>query len=86
MSIISSVIHRSQLTISSVSWPVTTGHFGHPVFCGHKTFLLYCLRQTISRMVYKGLNTPLLNRILNLENLLTMIQGWYTTASKMDNQ
>ena len=34
----------------------------------------------------KGLNTPLLDRILNLKNLLTMIQGWYTTASKMDNQ
>jgi len=33
----------------------------------------------------KGLNTPL-DRILNLENPLTMIQGWYTTASKMDNQ
>jgi len=24
----SSVIHRSQLTVSSVSWPVTTGQFG----------------------------------------------------------
>jgi len=34
----------------------------------------------------KGLNTPLLNRILNLENPPTMIQGWYTTALKMDNQ
>jgi len=34
----------------------------------------------------KGLNTPLLNRILNLENPPTMIQGWYTTVSKMDNQ
>ena len=34
----------------------------------------------------KGLNTPLLDRIPNLENPLTMIQGWYTTASKMDNQ
>jgi len=34
----------------------------------------------------KGLNIPLLNRILNLENLLTRIQVWYTTASKMDNQ
>ena len=34
----------------------------------------------------KGLNTPLLNRILNLENPLTTIQGWYTIASKMDNQ
>jgi len=34
----------------------------------------------------KGLNTPLLNRILNLENPPTTIRGWYTTASKMDNQ
>jgi len=34
----------------------------------------------------KGLNTPLLNRILNLENPPTTIQDWYTTASKMDNQ
>jgi len=34
----------------------------------------------------KGLNTPLLDRILNLKNPPTMIQGWYTTASKMDNQ
>jgi len=34
----------------------------------------------------KGLNTSLLNRILNLENPLTTIQGWYTTALKMDNQ
>ena len=34
----------------------------------------------------KGLNTPLLDRILNLENPSTMIRGWYTTASKMDNQ
>jgi len=34
----------------------------------------------------KGLNTPLLDRILNLENPLTIIQGWYTTASKMNNQ
>jgi len=34
----------------------------------------------------KGLNTPLLDRILNLENPPTTIQGWYTTASKMDNQ
>jgi len=34
----------------------------------------------------RGLNTPLLDRILNLENPLTMIQGWYITASKMDNQ
>ena len=34
----------------------------------------------------KGLNTPLLDRILNLENPMTMIQGWYTTASKIDNQ
>jgi len=32
----------------------------------------------------KGLNTPLLNRILNLENPPTTIQGWYTTASKMN--
>jgi len=41
----SSVIHGSQLTVSSVSWPVTTGHFGHPVFCGHRTFLLYRLEK-----------------------------------------
>jgi len=34
----------------------------------------------------KGLNTPLLDRILNLENPPTTIRGWYTTASKMDNQ
>jgi len=34
----------------------------------------------------KGLNTPLLDRILNLENPLTTIQDWYITASKMDNQ
>jgi len=34
----------------------------------------------------KGLNTPLLNRILNLKNPPTTIQGWYTTASKIDNQ
>jgi len=34
----------------------------------------------------KGLSTPLLNRILNLKNPLTTIQGWYTTALKMDNQ
>jgi len=34
----------------------------------------------------KGLNIPLLNRILNFENPPTTIQGWYTTASKMDNQ
>jgi len=34
----------------------------------------------------KGLNTSLLNRILNLKNPLTMIQGWYTTASKINNQ
>jgi len=34
----------------------------------------------------KGLNTPLLDRILNLKNPPTMIQGWYTIASKMDNQ
>jgi len=34
----------------------------------------------------KVLNTPLLNRILNLENPLTTIQGWYTTALKMNNQ
>jgi len=34
----------------------------------------------------KELNTPLLNRIPNLENPLTTIQGWYTTALKMDNQ
>ena len=34
----------------------------------------------------KGLNTHLLDRILNLKNPPTTIQGWYTTASKMDNQ
>jgi len=34
----------------------------------------------------KGLNTPLLDRILNFENPPTTIQGWYTTASKIDNQ
>jgi len=34
----------------------------------------------------KGLNTPLFDRILNLENPPTTIQGWHTTASKMDNQ
>ena len=34
----------------------------------------------------KWLNTPLLDRILNLENPPTMIQGWYTIASKIDNQ
>jgi len=34
----------------------------------------------------KGLNTLLLVRILNLENPLTTIQGWYTTVLKMDNQ
>ena len=34
----------------------------------------------------KELNTPLLDRILNLKNPPTMIQGWYTIASKMDNQ
>ena len=34
----------------------------------------------------KGLNTPLLDKILNLENPLTKIQGWYTTALKIDNQ
>jgi len=33
----------------------------------------------------KGLNTPLLDRILNLENPPTTIRGWYTTVSKMDN-
>ena len=34
----------------------------------------------------KWLNVPLLDRILNLANPPTTIQGWYTTASKMDNQ
>jgi len=34
----------------------------------------------------KGINVPLLNKILNLENPPTMIVGWYTTASKLDNQ
>jgi len=34
----------------------------------------------------KGLNTLLLDRILNLKNPPTTIYGWYTTASKMDNQ
>jgi len=34
----------------------------------------------------KGLNTPLLDRILNLENPPTTIRGWYTTASKIDNK
>jgi len=34
----------------------------------------------------KELNTPLLDRILNLENPPTTIQGWYTTVSKIDNQ
>jgi len=34
----------------------------------------------------KGINTPLLDKILNLENPPTTIVGWYTTASKLDNQ
>jgi len=34
----------------------------------------------------KRLNTPLLDRILNLKNPLTTIQGWYITASKIDSQ
>ena len=33
----------------------------------------------------KGINVPLLDKILNLENPPTMIVGWYTTASKLDN-
>ena len=34
----------------------------------------------------KRINTPLLDKILNLENPPTTIIGWYTTASKLDNQ
>jgi len=34
----------------------------------------------------KGIPTPLLDKILNLENPPSTIQGWYDTASKMDNQ
>jgi len=34
----------------------------------------------------KGINIPLLDKILNLENPPTTITGWYTTASKLDNQ
>jgi len=34
----------------------------------------------------KGINVPLLDKILNLENPPTTIVGWYTTASKLDNQ
>lgn len=34
----------------------------------------------------KGLNTPLLDRILNLENPPTTIRTWMTTAAKLDNQ
>jgi len=29
--------------------PVTTGHFSHLVFCGHRTFLLYCLNSRPAR-------------------------------------
>jgi len=34
----------------------------------------------------KRIDVPLLDKILNLENPPTMIVGWYTTASKLDNQ
>jgi len=34
----------------------------------------------------KRINVLLLDKILNLENPLTTIVGWYTTASKLDNQ
>ena len=34
----------------------------------------------------RGINAPLLDKILNLENPPTTIIGWYTTASKLDNQ
>ena len=34
----------------------------------------------------KGINAPLLDKILNLKNPPTTIVGWYTTASKLDNQ
>ena len=40
----SPVFYRSLLTISLVSWPVTTSYFGHPGYCFHRTNLLYCLK------------------------------------------